>query len=239
MKTDLSLLCVDDDPDILDLLSSFFADSVQSVDTAVNGRDALNKLSQNLADVVVTDVRMPVMDGYQLLKEIRERDGLAPCVLITSGYTDHSVEALYDLGANGFFPKPFSATAVLKAMKHAVTPPESRWSAAPAFEPTLRLHEEITKSWEDQTEIRFGNGGFSLASEALAQARIGDILGFSIEFADLQFSGTGIIRWMTPLNKPDKNTRLGIEIQSLEEPARATLSAWIKCQKQASFIPKS
>lgn len=239
MKANLSLLCVDDDPDILDLLASFFADSVDYIDTAVNGRDALDKLSQGQVDVVITDVRMPVMDGYELLKKLREKHAMAPCVLITSGYMDHAVESLYDLGANGFFPKPFSATAVLKAMRQAIIPPQERWSSPDIEDPAHFLQLRLQSTFQDSSQIRFGNGGFSALGTELAQARAGEALAFDLNFADLHLKGTGFIRWVTRLNKPDMKTDFGVEIQSLEEPARSSLASWIASQKQAAFIPKS
>lgn len=59
------------------------------IDTASNGKEALGLLNQNKYDLVLTDIRMPIIDGLQLLKEIQE-DKLCPCVVFVSEYSEFS-----------------------------------------------------------------------------------------------------------------------------------------------------
>ena len=68
----LTLLLVEDEPSVLEsmqeLLKSFFAEVITSVD----GVDALQKFEENLIDFVITDISMPNMDGFELLKKIKK-----------------------------------------------------------------------------------------------------------------------------------------------------------------------
>ena len=81
-------------------------DSGLSVDTAANGSDALKALSERSYSVVVTDLKMPRVDGLQLLEEVQKRR-LPADVIITTGFgtIDHAVQAMR-LGAADFLTKP-------------------------------------------------------------------------------------------------------------------------------------
>lgn len=79
-----------------------------SVDTAANGSDALKALSQRSYSVIVTDLKMPRVDGLQLLEEVQKRR-LPADVIITTGFgtIDHAVQAMR-LGAADFLTKPIN-----------------------------------------------------------------------------------------------------------------------------------
>ena len=105
MKPGLRVLVVDDEP----LLVSSFARLLRSrgalTDTAENGQAALEKLATQCFDVVLSDVRMPVMDGPSMLTELRKRGDQTPLVFIT-GYADSSEYEMKALGAHEVLGKP-------------------------------------------------------------------------------------------------------------------------------------
>jgi CheY-like chemotaxis protein len=106
MKT---LLVVDDNKGIRDLLSFALAGFLTdcAVKTAQNGAEAVRIFDSSHVDAVLTDVSMPVMDGYRLMEELRARFPRVP-VMVMTGEADPSVHShLKSLGAVRCFEKPF------------------------------------------------------------------------------------------------------------------------------------
>jgi DNA-binding response OmpR family regulator len=101
------ILIVDDEHDLLDMLTAYFLASKYDVDTATNGVEALVAVSQQRPDVVLLDIHMPEMNGIDALREIMKVDQSIGVIMVT-GNTRLSitVEAIRN-GAFGYIPKPF------------------------------------------------------------------------------------------------------------------------------------
>jgi DNA-binding response OmpR family regulator len=101
------ILIVDDEHDLLDMLTTYFLASKYDVDTATNGVEALVAVSQQRPDVVLLDIHMPEMNGIDALREIMKVDQSIGVIMVT-GNTQLSitVEAIRN-GAFGYIPKPF------------------------------------------------------------------------------------------------------------------------------------
>ncbi|MDP3142835.1 MAG: sigma-54 dependent transcriptional regulator [Candidatus Omnitrophota bacterium] len=100
------ILIVDDEPLIRHSLSELLTLSGYTVSSASNGKEALHLLKDYTADAVITDIKMPEMDGKQLLKEIRNITPNTPVILITGyGSIESAVEAMKD-GAYDYITKP-------------------------------------------------------------------------------------------------------------------------------------
>ena len=105
----LRVLCVDDEPVILSLMSRLLEGLDLSVTTASGPYPALELFDHGRFDLVITDIRMPGMDGHAFLAEIRARDPQVP-VIVATGHAslDNAIRALRD-GASGMLIKPFTA----------------------------------------------------------------------------------------------------------------------------------
>ena len=105
----LRVLCVDDEPVILSLMSRLLEGLDLSATTASGPDRALDLFDHGRFDLVVTDIRMPGMDGHAFLAEIRARDPQVP-VIVATGHAslDNAIRALRD-GASGMLIKPFTA----------------------------------------------------------------------------------------------------------------------------------
>ena len=102
-----SLLFVDDDPRAGNLLHRFCEGTRYECHTYRNPVEALNHFQQSGADIVVTDLRMPEMDGLELIAKIRDLDVNVPIVIVTAySSLDSAIEALRH-GATDFLKKPF------------------------------------------------------------------------------------------------------------------------------------
>ena len=105
----LQVLCVDDEPDILKLMTRLLERLELSVTTAAGPHRALDLFDQNRFDLVITDIRMPGMDGHAFLAQIRARDPQIPVVVATGHASlENAIRALRD-GASGMLVKPFTA----------------------------------------------------------------------------------------------------------------------------------
>jgi len=99
-------LIVDDEPLVRRSLSELLALSGYVVSSAGDGKEALEMLKTYHADVVITDIKMPQMDGIQLLKQIKNTSSDTPVILMTSyGSIENAVEAMKD-GAYDYVTKP-------------------------------------------------------------------------------------------------------------------------------------
>jgi DNA-binding response OmpR family regulator len=105
------VLVVDDDPDIRGLLVSVLTDDGYDARSAYDGRDALAVLEKWVADVVVLDLMMPVMDGWTFAERMRERGWKIPIVVLSAA-TDVKRQG-NRLGAADVMPKPFDIEALL------------------------------------------------------------------------------------------------------------------------------
>ncbi len=86
----LNVLIVDDEKYIRDLLADLVRHNAHESETAVDGEDALVKLSQKRFDVVLTDIKMPRLDGYNLLKKVKEKHPETAVVVMT-GYSQERI----------------------------------------------------------------------------------------------------------------------------------------------------
>src|SRR5512132_1336010 len=102
-----NLLIVDDEPGMRQLLTHVFGRAGHTVRTAENGAKALELLRQESADLIVSDVKMPDMNGIELLRRLREFQPDAGVVLMTAFATVETAREAFKLGADDFIQKPF------------------------------------------------------------------------------------------------------------------------------------
>ena len=102
-----NILIVDDEQSYRQLLSLVFEGDGHSIRTASNGREALSLLQREPADVVISDVRMPDMDGIEMLSSVRETQPDLGVVLMTAFASVETAREAFKLGADDFIQKPF------------------------------------------------------------------------------------------------------------------------------------
>jgi excisionase family DNA binding protein len=107
------VLVVDDEASIRDLLAKTLALAEYEVDTAPDGREALDALRARPYDLLVTDLKMPVLDGMGLIREARRLAPRLPIVVITAHSTEATAIESVNLGVNGYLTKPFRIAKIL------------------------------------------------------------------------------------------------------------------------------
>ncbi len=102
------LLVVDDDPDVRDSLERALRYAGYAVTTAVHGADALDALARSPVDLIVLDVQMPMVDGFDACRRIRGRGDATPILVLTArNAVDDRVTGL-EVGADDYLVKPFA-----------------------------------------------------------------------------------------------------------------------------------
>lgn len=121
------VLIVDDEPALLlSIKSGFEGNGRLQILTAENGREALDILDRNRLDLVVTDLRMPVMDGIQLLSVMSESFPEVPHIVMTAFGTPLLDKLLLQVGALNILEKPFDIEALEQAICKALDAHEER-----------------------------------------------------------------------------------------------------------------
>ena len=111
------LLVVDDDDEIRELLEFDLAHSGYSVDTACDGLEGLNKAVNNHYDIILLDVMMPKMNGFDVCKNLRKANPDVPVLLLTAKGTIGDKTQGFDCGADDYLVKPFDIQEVLLRVK--------------------------------------------------------------------------------------------------------------------------
>lgn len=109
-----NILIAEDDPNILNLLYVFLSRRGYTVFTAVDGQEALKLTEEVKPDLLITDVMMPRLNGYQLVHTLAERHDIpTPRIIILTSRTDSAdIRRGLKVGADMYIPKPFDMSDV-------------------------------------------------------------------------------------------------------------------------------
>lgn len=175
----LTILVADDEPDIRLLTSEYLESCGYSVLTAENGEQALKMIEEYQPHLLVTDVAMPQMDGYELVRRVRQQPEfrLLPVVFLTARTDTQARIRGYQLGGDVYLPKPFDLEelgVVVRSLveRSQLIESEWRWRYAQSSEAASPLTEQISLTRREQEVLEaLANG--------LSNAQIGDRLHLS------------------------------------------------------------
>ena len=236
---DATVLIVGDEPMLLDIFSEWLQEEDCRVLTAGDGAAALQILQSHQMDVIVSDVRMPVLDGILLLRNLTTYSGQSnsnhpPKMIFISGSTDLEPREAYNMGVEAMLQKPIERGQLVDAVRRALRSREEIWSE-PATPGGMSLHVALPRvsSAMEQGRIAFGRGGFCLYFAS--PMREGPVR-FDLEFdgENVRFAGQGLVRWAEP-----DECLLGVEILSLDEPCREWMIGLIAVNASSSYIPRA
>ncbi len=114
------ILIVDDEPKMRILLSMMLERKGYQIDQATDGKDALKKLSICGYDLVISDIKMPEMDGRELIAKMRQQDIVTPVVFITAFATIDSAVEMMRQGAADYVTKPFDESKIWITVERAL-----------------------------------------------------------------------------------------------------------------------
>jgi CheY-like chemotaxis protein len=116
----LDVLIVDDDPLILTVVDLMVRHAGHTARTACDGPAALDVLADATADIIVSDIRMPGMDGLELARLVRKDYPQIPIILMTGYLSEYSSGSASEIGVDGILKKPFKSTDLIAAISRAV-----------------------------------------------------------------------------------------------------------------------
>lgn len=109
------LIAEDNDSNFI--LMSYILKKYYQFERAKNGREAVEMIEKNDYDIVLMDIKMPVMDGLEATKEIRKNHPELPIVALTANAFDSDRQLAFDAGCDEFLSKPISSELCLKTLK--------------------------------------------------------------------------------------------------------------------------
>jgi CheY-like chemotaxis protein len=122
------VLVVEDDADLASLLQMIVAEAGYEVRTAPDGAQALARVAERMPALVLLDMRMPVMNGWEFARAFRERHGRAAPVVVVTAAEDARARA-EEIEADGWLEKPFEIDDVLRIVERWLGPPGSQPAA--------------------------------------------------------------------------------------------------------------
>ncbi|MDQ3811895.1 MAG: response regulator transcription factor [Chloroflexota bacterium] len=151
-----TILIVDDEPRILDSVRMNLELEGFQVFEATNGQQALEEVRRRLPDLVVMDVMMPEMDGFEALRELR-KFSTVPVVLLTVKADERDVMHGLDLGADDYVAKPFSPGVLISRIKavlrRAEAPPQAPVTTALEVDQRLTIDFDRHEVWKDGEKV--------------------------------------------------------------------------------------
>ena len=109
MKKGVSILVVDDEPLLRDILIKILSKKGYKVETAVDGEEALEMLRQQKYQLLISDIKMPRLNGFELLKEVKQKYPEMGVIMMTAYGDSFSVKDSLLLGADEYITKPFKS----------------------------------------------------------------------------------------------------------------------------------
>ena len=109
----MTVLVVEDEDDVREILAEEISAHGLKCLQAKNGHEAIDMVLGNKVDLVITDFRMPKLDGLEFIRKIRG-DGYTMPILVMTGFTNHTMETFLRAGASEFFEKPLDIEALIE-----------------------------------------------------------------------------------------------------------------------------
>lgn len=221
------VLVVDDEPALCEIFVQWMKIAgCRSVRAERDGEAALAAVAEGPVDVMVTDVRMPRMDGVTLVRRLVEIGESIPTIIFVSGFGDVDHREMYGLGVEAFLSKPLRREELMDAVKRAIADRNGLWMERMEIAPRQKLDIVVRKK-----SIRLGRGGFSAPCPGpMTQG----IVAFQCRLDETGvLAGQGFVRWYSRTEQ-----RVGIEFAFLEEQCRAKILEEIAGSGPTGFVPR-
>lgn len=226
MKDLFSILVVDDDEHVREVLTmtlEIFGFQVLGASTATDAIEILN--TKNIR-MVISDMRMPEMDGMGLLRYVRLSVSKSMPFMLITGFSEYSREQTVETGATYFFEKPLMTDSLLKVVNSEIARGDQLWRDRPK-----RIEGQFAVKLKninaEATALNVSIGGMYLHGLDVPHV-IGDILQFELVHGDKIVKGKAIVRWIryVPKNEVGQYSPIGfgVEFDGLPENISEVLS---------------
>jgi len=158
------ILVIDDNSDVVEIIRASLVGRGALVYTAENGEMGLHKLDQHDPDLVVLDIAMPVMNGWEACRRIREKTAV-PIIMVTAMDKENDIVSGLNLGAIDYVTKPFSIRILRARISAALRQTETTTTAIKELEysdPYLYINLEKRRVTVEETAVRLSKTEFAL-----------------------------------------------------------------------------
>jgi CheY-like chemotaxis protein len=237
-----SILIADDEPDMREIFSAWLRSLGCTVTEVADGKEALDALLSGKFDALVTDVRMPRLNGIELVRRLHRSGSHTPVIIFVSGFVDLPLPDAYDLGVEAVLSKPCHRKELIGALRrsiqrrHLIFEPDEGVAAPNNDTIPLRLDRQLPSG---TCPVAVGRGGISAETEHRLDP--GSSVGFSFasfakdEDMPTPLAGWGVVRWCELVSE---HIRAGIEFMHLADESREPFAKWLQKKRPSSFIPK-
>jgi len=232
--TEATVLLVDDEADLLEIFGDWLAASGCKVLKAANGAEAIQLMLRHEVHALVSDVRMPIMDGLTMLRKLYEMNLSIPSIILVSGFGNVARPEIHSLGVEKLLEKPLRRRDLLDTLEQSLMERKELW-LVPEEQPreqavSLQLDSLVS---EGLCHFRLGRGGCSFpAHKTLVEDKPIEIaLHFALEGVSLLAHGQ--VEWF----KPDCSCA-GISFRYLDPGCRSWVIDRIEGERVRSFIPQ-
>jgi len=230
---DATILVVDDEPDLLEIFSEWLEREGCTALTASNGVEALRILETSKVDVLLSDIRMPVMGGVELVRKVFESKLEVPSIVFISGFGVVHPREMYGLGVEAMIGKPVTRKHLVQVLDDTLKGRDELW-LMPSAEPVqeIELAMESLEEAGATCQLQIGRGGCCFASDRPLTE--GKTIGLSIEFAGdaRSLKAQGTVRWFD-----GATSQAGVSFLYLDPSCRD----WVVAASERayrSFIPE-
>jgi len=206
-----NILIVDDEPMIRDLLENIMNRTAHTCSFADNGKEALEILSENAFDVVVTDIDMPIMDGIELAKIIKSKF-TADVIVMTGQISSYQYDEIINIGASDFVEKPFSPREMILRINRVLRERHLKQVAE-------KSHENLKESYIDSIHRLVMAAEYKDEDTGDHIIRIGQYCSFLAEKLNLSEEFKETIYYAAPMHDIGK---IGIPDKILLKPGKLT-----------------
>ena len=238
---EIKTLIVDDNEDLCEIIKSRFEIFNLQAFVAYSGKQAWEIFEQEDIDIVISDMCMENGGGLELLDRVRAQNSFYPRFYLFSGLVEFDREDIFHRGADGFFEKPFEASALMDVARKSALDARLRLSTPHGHEPSLIVKEKfesLAKAKKDM-KLSLGRGGFYYQKKKNIPT-IGQRVAFRFEFeeGDIQLlAGMGIVRWRRA-KRWAKDNGIGVEFEFIDPDAMDEWMRWVEAHTMIPFIPK-
>ncbi len=224
---------MDDEPDLREIYGYWLdAANCARYYTAANGEEALTRLRTTHIDALVTDIRMPVMDGISLVRRVANLAQPVPCIIFVTGRGDVDEREMYSLGVEAFLVKGLDRADFIYALQNVLEERSALWLTPMAIAPTqsLIIHSDEPRGTQGAHAIHLGRGGFSVhTDEPLSLGQVS--FQCHLPSGRPAMSGQGLVRWYSRTDQA-----VGIEFTFLDPSCRSWVLDEIAATNPRGFI---
>lgn len=222
-EPDTRVLVVDDERGICDLLIKELTDKAYTVDSANDGTDAIERVRETSYDVVICDIKMPRMDGLQVLEQIKRLSPETEVIMMTAYATvENAVQAMRD-GAYDFIEKPFNFEKLSALIDKAAEKRRLRTLIA-------RYESDFRELW-DNAPVAYHtldvNGNITRVNHTEAL-----MLGYTIE----EMAGKPVFDFILPEQREEAQERFKLKISGASVPPKSENRVYVRKDGSQMYV---